>query len=114
MIKQTYMDFGLNEGILLKQRGMSLAAGSYQMEEWEPAAFAWLMSKPKGYRFSMDDVAFQVGLPAHPDEGYKNNGFSSWPARMAEKGYLMKTAVRIKSRRKSNHGHEISVWEKIV
>lgn len=114
MIKQTYMDFGLQEAGLRRDRGIFLATTSYHFKEWERAAFDWLMSKPKGYRFTMDDVAFEVGLPANPDDGYGNNGFSGWPRVMQQKGYLRKTNERVKSRRKSNNCHEIAVWEKIV
>jgi len=113
MIKQSYFDFDLAEGKRLKEEGMSLARNSYQADIWWGGACGWLHPKPIGYRFTADTVALEHGLPAIPDKRYRNNAFSSWFPKMAQMGYTKDTGERVKSKRKSNHGHEITVWEKI-
>jgi hypothetical protein len=103
--------FDAAEGRRLKERGMALAAEPESTRIWAFQATEELDSYPKGKQLSSDDIIGSIGLVRDVDTN-QNNYVGPWFNEMARQGRIRKVGW-IRSKRTSNHGKEIRLWEKI-
>jgi len=112
-MKQGYL-FDMALGVQKGEEGMNLALLAKGKADWDERRDDWLDRHEKGFQFTADDLAFARLLANDPDDGPNgNNDFSGWFNRARRRHLIKRTGEWIRSRRVSNHGHMIPIWEKV-
>ena len=92
------------------QAGMGLAYDADRVEQWKSTADVWFLTRPRGARFTADDLVRACGLP---DEGInRNNVVGAWFNSKSRRKLIQMVATR-KSQRVIGHSRRIAVWEKL-
>ena len=99
----------LELGIALKTQGQSRAANA--ATEWSIQAQDWIWDRPRGTRFTADDLINAIGLP-NPSEPNSNNAVGA-ALSAARKGDLITPNGYTPSTRAASHARIIRVWERV-
>lgn len=99
----------LTLGVLDKMTGAAQAAAA--KPDWVAVALDWIAAHPRGSRLNADDLTETIGTPT----GVKVNANNAIGAVFlsAKTRKWVKPVDRVASRRRTNHGRFITVWERI-
>lgn len=92
-----------------KQQGADRAARAKM--EWTLEADRWIKSQLPGTRFDADDLIEAIGTPTGVAVNANNAIGAVFLA--AKNRRLVRSVGRVASRRRTNHGRFITVWERI-
>lgn len=99
----------LSLGMLDKEVGAAMALAA--KPAWGEAAEGWIAAHPSGARFTADDLIDACGTPTEVAVN-ANNAIGA--ALLAAKNRKQVLPVdRVPSRRRTNHGRFITVWERV-
>lgn len=98
-------------GERLKQEGMQKALNAYGLDEWKEQFKHHLQGCAKsGLPFTSEHVLAIVGLPTGDVQMNANNSVGAMMNVAARNGVIQKTGRRVKARRPSSHGAELTEW----
>lgn len=92
-----------------KDSGMARAVNA--KPTWVNEAGQWIGSLERGCRFTADDLIEAKGTPTEVGIN-KNNAVGAYLNGVARRG-LTRAVGRVASRRRTNHGRFITVWERL-
>lgn len=100
--------FGLGLGLGDKELGADRALAA--KASWASEARRWVAGLPAGVRFTADDLIECCGTPT--EVGVNANNAIGALFLACQSGRLIRSVDRAPSRRRSNHGRWIAVWER--